>query len=165
VTFLVAIISGPFAILGAFFSGGQSAFGIAMVTVFGPMAEEVLKSATAMWVVEKRPFYFISRIQIAICLLASALVFAAVENVLYLTLYIDNPGAGIILWRWTICVGLHMSCSFIASFGLMRIWGDCMQNRTRPRISLGAPFLITAVIVHGLYNTIAVFMEATGFEF
>lgn len=153
---LMALAAGPWAFLGAFAtpitSDGQTAFGVLMITVIGPVSEEMMKVAMALWVVERRPFLFQSRLQIAVCVLAAAFFFSAVENVLYLKVYISDPSELLIRWRWTICVALHMGCSLIAGLGLMRIWQSTMETRTRPVLASGAAYMVTAMVIHGVYN-------------
>jgi len=64
-TIIVALVAGPLAILGALInSNNGGAFGIAMLTVVGPLSEEVMKTAALVWVVEKRPFLIHSPLQI-----------------------------------------------------------------------------------------------------
>ena len=125
----------------------------------------VMKIAATLWIVEKRPFLFRSRLQIAVCVLAGALVFAAVENVMYLEVYIAGPTPGLARWRWSVCVAMHMGCSLVAGLGLMRIWRRAMTTRSRPQLSSGAPYLMTAAIIHGTYNAFAVLLDAMDFRF
>lgn len=136
-----------------------------MLTIAGPVTEELLKAALALWIVEKRPFRFQSSLQIAVCLIASGLVFAAVENVLYLVVYIDDPSRELIWWRWTVCVALHAGCSLIAGLGLIRIWRQTMETKSRPQLALGAPYMATAIVIHGVYNAFCVALAVSGFEF
>lgn len=158
----LALSAGPFAIVGAFWGAGQSVFSIVMLTVFGPMVEELMKVGSATVVVEKWPFVFRSGGQIMLCALCGGLAFAAIENLLYLQVYVPNPSPRLVLWRWTVCVALHVFCSTIAGLGVRRVWLDCMSRQARPRMSLATPPLIAAVIIHGVYNSAALVMELTG---
>jgi hypothetical protein len=158
-TFGIALAAGPWALLGTFTGGGQSFAGLLMVTVFGPVLEEMMKIAAALWVVEKRPFLFRSPAQIVVCVLVSGLVFAAIENVLYIEVYTEDPSELLIQWRWSVCVALHMGCSLVAGLGLMRIWGRTMKRRTRPRLALGAGYMVAAMVIHGAYNSFAVLLS------
>jgi hypothetical protein len=164
-TFCIAIVAGPFAIVTALFGSGQTFFSILAIVLFAPLVEEIGKVAVALWAVEKRPFYFRSGLQIAICAAAGGLAFAVIENLLYLHVKIENPSAAIIQWRWTVCVALHVTCSLIASLGLIRIWRDAWTRRARPRLSLASPFLIAAMVVHGLYNGTVLILDLGGFGF
>lgn len=161
----IALLAGPWAIFGSLIGRGETAFGIAMVVVLGPVLEEIMKVAGALWIVEKRPFLFRTKLQIVLCVLTSGFVFAAVENVLYLYVYVAEPSRSLVLWRWTVCVALHMGCSMIAGLGLMRIWEHTITTRSKPQLPLGASFMITAIVVHGLYNSFAVLLAALDFQF
>ena len=165
VTAFVAALATPWAVLGAFSGTGQTVFSIAMITIVGPVVEETLKVSAALYVVEKKPFLFQSAVQIAVCAIAGGLSFAAIENLLYFHVYVKDPSALYIQWRWTVCVGLHVGCSFIAGLGLIRIWRETWRTQTRPKLSLGYPYLLTAVVIHGLYNTLAVGLHFADFRF
>ena len=77
VTLVIALAAGPWGVLGAISGSGSSSFGVLMVAVFGPVAEEITKVAAALWIVEKRPFLFRSFGQILICAACGGLAFAA----------------------------------------------------------------------------------------
>lgn len=155
---VIALGSGLWAVAGAMLGQVQSGsmFGLLVIVVFAPLAEEMLKASAALITIEKWPYVFRSPAQIILCCMAAALGFSVLENLLYLKLYIPDPTATIIWWRWTVCVLLHTSCSTIVSLGLVRIWRQTMTSGTAPRVSLGTPYIITAATVHGIYNFIAI---------
>lgn len=160
VTLAVVLAAGPWSIVGTFITGfGSGAISIIAITLVGPLTEEVMKTAAALWVVEKRPFLFTSRLQIMCCVMAAGLCFAVIENLLYLNVYISDPSRELVIWRWTVCVALHVGCTSISGLGLARIWKTTTNNLTPPQLSLGAPFLIAAVIIHSSYNTFAVILQ------
>lgn len=161
---LIAAAAGPWALFGALTRGGQSFFGILILTIFAPAVEEMMKVAAPLWVIEKRPYLFRSRVQIALCVLASGCVFAAIENVLYLNVYIAEPSDILVRWRWTAGMALHMGCSFVAGLGLMRIWSRTIRDRTMPMLSLGAPYMVIAMVIHGTYNAFALVVEMFDFQ-
>lgn len=162
VVLLVAAVSGPWAILGALWNSGNNTLSsLFMLAVVGPLSEEVMKSAGTLWVIEKRPYLFQSARQIMFCVLCSAFCFAAIENALYLLVYIDDPDDMIILWRWTICVALHMSCTAISGVGLTRIWSETMTHLKPPELSFWVPPLLVAATFHGIYNFTAFVFEAS----
>ncbi len=166
VTALVALAAGPWAILAAFLGAyDQAGWGIINVTVIGPLMEEAMKVAAALWVVEKKPFLFLSRLQIGYCALAGGFVFAVIENLLYLHVYVPDPPPALVQWRWTVCVALHMGCSLIAGLGLMRIWSHTITTKTKPHLALGAPYGLTAVVIHASYNGFAVLLSMMKFHF
>jgi len=156
VTLALALAAGPWAVLGAFYGSGQTAFSLIVIVLIGPTVEEVMKTAAAMYVIERRPFLFKSPVQIAVCVVAGALVFATLENLLYLNVYVPQPPVWLVRWRWSVCVALHVGCTLVAGLGLMRIWRDTWERRARPRLVLGFPYLVTAIVIHGTYNALAV---------
>ncbi len=156
VTLLVALAAGPWGVLGAFWTAsfgiGWQGVGLLAVVVFGPVTEEVTKIAAAWWVVEKRPYLFQSIPQILFCAACGGAAFAAIENLVYIYVYVPEHSLAFVQFRWTVCVGLHISCSLVAGLGLARVWDNAIRNRHRPKTALGIPWLVTAIIGHGLYN-------------
>lgn len=127
---------------------------------FVPVIEELAKALGPMLTLERRPFYFSGRGSLVALCAISGLVFAAIENLLYLNVYIPHPTAGIVLFRWTVCVALHVGCSTIAGLGLAREWRKAAerQGRADPRDAL--PLLATAMAIHGVYNLTVFFAAA-----
>ena len=165
ITALLVVIAGPLGVIGALSGGGGTWFALLTVIVFAPLVEEITKVAGALWVVERRPYWFRSRLQIVLCTLGGGLGFAAIENLLYLNVYVPDPPAALVVWRWTVCVALHMGCSLIAGMGLMAIWSKTTRTRTKPDLGVGSAYFVTAIVLHGSYNAFATFLELSGFEF
>lgn len=163
-SFLVALCAGPWAILGVFWGAGQTWISALAIVIFGPLAEEMMKIAAPLYIVEKRPYLFRSPLQIALCALASGLVFSALENLLYLRVYVPTPSSLLFTWRWTVCVWLHVGCTFISGLGLMRVWKDTWIRRARPRIQLASNYLIIATVIHGAYNGTMLLASMAGFR-
>lgn len=159
VTLLVACLSGPLAIIGALFSQTENVwFGPFIAILIAPITEELLKAMGALFIVEKRPFWFKSKSQILVCIVCGALGFAAIENVLYLRQSAFDFSQTIVIWRWTVCVLLHTGCSAIAATGVMKMWEHTTTNGTPPQLSITNPYLRNAMIVHGVYNLLATFV-------
>lgn len=164
VTLAVTAVAGPFAIIGTLLQGATGS-GLLMVVAIGPTIEEVMKVAVPVWIVEKRPWLYRSPFQILFCCFASGLAFAAVENVVYLNIYIENPSLGLAQWRWTVCMLLHASCSLIAGAGVSIMWKRFQQKQTPPDVSDAAAAILTAVTVHGVYNAAVTVLEVGGLTF
>jgi hypothetical protein len=161
----VVLVSGVFAVFGTFAAQSMYAGMLTGVTVIGPTTEEIMKIALVLWLVEKRPWLFRDGGQILLCALASGLAFAAVENVIYLNIYVPGPSPGLVAWRWTICVLLHAGCSTIAGFGAHRIWREFQRNHRAPILANGASWIVAAIVIHGLYNGTVTLMELSGLDF
>lgn len=179
VTLAVVLAAGPWGVLGAIIENTVAgAWGLIGIAVVAPVVEETMKVAIALWVIEKRPYLFRMPFQILLCALAGGLAFAFIENLIYLNVYI--PGAAetnggeytqaisspvltdLATWRWTVCTGLHATCSFFAGLGLIRMWSHAITHHTRPKIAHAAPMIVTAMIGHGLYNGMATIAELSG---
>lgn len=165
---VMALLGGPWAILGAFtgqsLGGTESRIGILGLVFLAPIMEEIMKVALPLWIVEKRPFYFANAGQIVLSVAACALCFSVVENLLYLSVYLVDPSTTVILWRWAVCTALHVGCSVIASLGLVRIWQDVWQRKAKARLHLAFRYLVTAAVVHGVYNGLAAIMAMLDFQ-
>lgn len=162
VTLAVALVAGPWGVLGALMAGGDSATGLTLVVLIGPITEEVMKVAAPLWVVEKKPYLFKSVGQILLCGAAGGAAFGFIENLMYLYVYIPEHSAKLAAWRWSVCMGLHMNCSFVAGVGVARIWYNAVRERHRPQLWLGLPWLFIAMVAHGAYNGATVVAEAMG---
>ncbi|PCI08447.1 hypothetical protein COB72_08290 [bacterium] len=166
-TGIMAACSGLFAVVGALMSN-STAFGMTgqiqffAVVIFAPVVEEVMKTSLLLWGVEQKPYLFRSPKQLMIIGAFSGLVFASVENVLYLKVYIDDPSPFIVLWRWTVCVGLHTTTTAIATLGLVKIWQRVMRTGQFARAELGARYLFIAILLHALYNGSMYFLGVFG---
>lgn len=165
-TLLIVVAAGPWGVFGALTEGFASnqggGFALVAVTIVGPVTEEIMKIAIALWVVEKRPYLFKSIPQILICAVAGGLAFAGIENLMYLNVYIPHAGFGLAAWRWTVCTGLHMNCSLVMGIGLARIWDNAVRLRQKPQLGLGMPWFFTAMAGHGLYNFLVFVAEMAG---
>jgi hypothetical protein len=150
---LLSLVAGPWAVLGALASALEWSLGWLSIAVLGPTVEEVMKLAAAAYIVERRPYIFRSPAQILLCAGLAGLVFAAIENVMYLHVYIDQPSAALAAWRWSVCVALHVGCSLIAGVGLARVWQRVWTTRRPADLGVGTGWLIAAIIIHGAYNT------------
>lgn len=156
ITLAIVILGGPLGILGALTTsaelGAASGPQWVMMALVAPVTEEITKIAAALWVVEKRPFWFKSMWQILLAALAGGALFGVIENLIYLHIYIPDAPASLARWRWTVCVGLHMTCSFVAGVGLVRIWDNALREQHPPILGLGMPWFVIAMAGHGIYN-------------
>jgi len=161
---VAVLLGGPWSVLATLMR--TQSYGLASrlsmlftIVVFGPAVEEVMKIAAAAYVVEQRPHWFQRESQLMFSAAGSGFVFAAIENFIYLVIYFPNPPIEMILWRWTICVALHVGCSLTASRGLVLVWQQAIREYRKPRITRSLPMLTWAIVIHGSYNACAFFYE------
>lgn len=166
ITLLIILSAGPWGVLGALMSQsgatGIGFSGLLAAVILAPITEEITKVATALWAVEKRPYWFKSAWQIMLTAAAGGLAFAAIENLIYLNIYAPGKGPEFAAWRWTVCTALHLTCSSVAGVGLVRIWRGSVRNLRRPELADGMPFFAAAMVMHGLYNAAVTLGELTG---
>jgi hypothetical protein len=162
VTVLVACAAGPWGVLGAFAGANATGFALLAMCVFGPIAEEVSKVAAAMWIVEKRPYCYLSGAQILFCAACGGLAFASIENLIYMYVYVPDHSREFVAFRWTVCVALHMSCSTMAGLGLVKVWRESITNLQKPRLELAYSWMATAMVCHGIYNFTVTILQLTG---
>ncbi len=160
---LVALFSGPLAIIGTLISGHGG--GILRSTVFGPTIEEMLKIGVLAFLVETRPYLLRGAWQIRVAALASALAFATIENLVYIFWYLDDPSRSLVLWRWSVCTSLHVVATCIAAQGIVRVYTRSHRTLARPDLAHGFRWLVAAIALHALYNAVVLGMEAAGHAF
>jgi len=161
--FAICLLGGPLAAISAMAFGNPTSLGGVMtMIVIAPILEEIVKIGLPLVLLEIKPYLFSSRFQIITAAMMGGLFFSVIENILYLEVYIPNPSEAIIQWRWTICTAMHVGATTVASFGLVRVWRDGDIKLQKPQISKGFPLFISAMVIHGGYNTIALIMEYTG---
>ncbi|RKY05847.1 MAG: hypothetical protein DRP65_12545 [Planctomycetota bacterium] len=160
---LAALLGGPFAVLGAFMGGTGAWYGWLYIIVFGPVIEEILKQSGMIYLLEKRPYRVFASWQFVFSASVSALVFATIENLLYIYVYpspskFANPET-YACYRWTVCTGMHLGCSMIASVGMIRVWKKQLANGKVADISVAHGFFCVAICIHGVYNLGALIFE------
>ena len=152
----LCVASGLFAVVCAF-AKGVLGLGFFAVAVGAPVVEEMAKVVLPMMWLEKEPWRFRGASSIAFSCMASALVFATMENLLYFHVYIprDTLGDGIIQYRLTVCTLMHLGCTAVSSCGLVRAWWAAKEGRCIFCAAPVTPYLVVAMAIHGLYNAVA----------
>ena len=162
VTVLAAVLGGPFAVLGAIYSGQQGTGPVIYAVVFAPVIEELLKQSGMTFVLEKKPYRVFASWQFLLAGLVSGFVFGAIENFVYMGRFaaVLSPRdlARLAAYRWTVCTSLHVVCAAIASQGLVRVWKKHAREGGPVELAAALPWFVVAMVVHGLYNLAAVFI-------
>ena len=162
----VALVAGSFAIIGAMIKGVDILFTLNPIVsivvrffyiiLYGPVIEELLKQSGMIYLLEKKPYRIFSAGQFVAAGAISALVFASLENLLYIHFYAKGLAiqdfSAFCWYRWTVCTSLHVSCSVIASLGLVRVWKKQCADGRAADLSIGFYWFAAAMILHGLYN-------------
>ena len=163
VAFLAAILAGPFAILGGFMATRQGWYGVLYMVVFAPVLEELLKQSGMIYLLEEKPYRVFAGWQFVFSALVSAFVFASVENILYLNVYINTAALKdpqmFARFRWTVCTGVHMLCSVIASLGMIRVWKKQLRDGKAADLNVAFAYFAVAMAIHGAYTLASLFLN------
>ena len=148
--------SGAFAVFCAFAKGALG-LGHVAVAVGAPVVEETAKVVLPLMWLEKEPWRFRGIGAIVTACLASSLVFATIENLLYFNVYIpkEKLTAGIVTYRLTACTLMHVCCTMVSAYGLARAWLEAKKGLCAFSAAAVTPYLVVAMVVHGLYNAAA----------
>jgi RsiW-degrading membrane proteinase PrsW (M82 family) len=163
VTLLVAAVSGPLAVVGALVTADPGFGRYLYVLVFGPVVEELAKQAGMIYLLERKPWRLFAAWQFVFSAVVAGFAFSAIENVLYVTVYAADAGpeaqARLAAFRWAVCTPMHIACATIASFGLIRAWWKSIHESRPADLSTAFPMVVLAMLVHGSYNLVAVFLD------
>lgn len=160
--FLMAVIGGALGILGAIFQEFQTTATYLLLPFLGaPIIEEALKPSglylTLLW----WPRALNNQLFTAILCSISGLVFGVIESLVYVTVYVEDPSDGFILYRFTVTLALHAVASFVVGLGINQRILDWAAGRARlPKSSRN--FYIAGVAIHAIYNTSAVILSIAG---
>lgn len=153
---LIPAASGAFAIVCTF-AKGAIGLGLVAVAVGAPVVEETAKVVLPLMLLEKRPWLYRGTSAIFTACIASALVFASIENLLYIKVYIPEKELteALIRYRLVVCTLLHVACTAISALGLATAWRKAKRRRSEFNMAATTPYLATAMAIHVVYNAIA----------
>jgi RsiW-degrading membrane proteinase PrsW (M82 family) len=164
-TAVAALLGGPFSVLGAIMGSGQGVLAAVYVVLLGPVAEEMLKPAGAIVLLERKPWHLRSAWQVVFIAVASALGFATIENLIYEHVYLSSlPAeklAEVMTLRWTFTAPMHVLATFLASVGLLRVWRRVEEGATAS-LAPAYPWFAAAMVLHGGFNLTALLRESFG---
>ncbi len=151
--------SGVFAVLCALAKGALG-FGFLAVVIGAPVVEEMAKVVLLLMWLEKAPWRFRSAGTLVFACLASALVFSAIENLLYLRVYIPREMVedGLVHFRLVVCTAVHVGCTAVSACGVLRAWREARDGRRGFSSMAVTPYLVVAMVMHGIYNAAAVLL-------
>ena len=150
VAMLIPLAGIPLAVACALFTVEYA--GLAYFAAFGPAASEVLKVAIVAMLIERHSTLIRSPRQILCMTIGTALLFSVVQNVIDLSIYFKSPSLELVLYRWVICVLLHVACTAIATQGLIAVWRRTRHERRQFSITGAFPAVALAIGVHAVYN-------------
>ncbi|MEM1059595.1 MAG: PrsW family glutamic-type intramembrane protease [Verrucomicrobiota bacterium] len=167
---LAGLCGGLFAVFGAFavyfVASPATTIGVITIVIIAPVSEEILKQSGMVYLLEFKPFRVRARWQVFLGGFIAALVFATIENLLYIHVYVrpaevDNFEA-FVRYRWVVCTSLHVLCTLVTSIGLGLVWERIHRRHDPPDLQIAYPFFFIGMVLHGLYNLSVVLAESAG---
>lgn len=140
----------------------QRPMGVLLLVVVAPAVEEICKPLALVFLLDKRPRWLRSRAEILVLAGLSGLIFASLENLLYLFWSHPDGGTGFVLWRLTVCTGLHLATSTVFGFGLAAMWRHILARGGHFDIDVCFRYYLAATILHGSYNGLMLILTWTG---
>lgn len=159
--YLIGLVGGVGGVLAAFL---RELAMISPLTIYlvAPAVEEICKPLIVVFLIELRPHWLRrGRHVIAICLL-SALVFATIENMLYLHVSHPTNVAFFMFWRYVICTAMHLIASLVMALGLAKALRGRLDNGERFDFDRIMKYYVAAVVIHAAYNTTVTVLGLSG---
>ena len=163
---LIAIVGSGGGVAAAMLKSSAMAFdpmiGILLLVVVAPAVEEICKPLAIVFLLDKRPHWLRGPGEIMILAACSALVFATLENLLYI--FVNNPNgpAAFVIFRLTICTLLHVTASTVFGAGLAKMWRHIRDKGGHFDIDVCFKYYVTAVVIHGGYNAAVLILTWAG---
>ncbi len=158
--FAVAAGGGILGILGAAIQEMTQGWLLAAFAA-APMIEEVMKPTGVYLLLVRWPTLLTSRLYTASLAAVGGLVFAVIENIVYLNIYFPEHTQDLVLFRYSAGLPLHVVCSFILGFGINQKLLASIRGEI-PFLQGNRKYFITAMVIHSLFNITVTVLAALG---
>lgn len=136
--------------------------GFLLAVLVAPAIEEVCKPIGVILMLEKRAHWLRSGRQVVMLAVLGSLVFATLENLVYVHVYHPKGGSLFVLWRYAVCTGMHVCASAVFGVGLAKMWRHIRQTGGTFDIDHIFRYYVAAVAIHAAYNSIVVILHYAG---
>ncbi len=156
----MAVAGGLLGIIGAFIQELRGA-NLFLGFLAAPVVEEALKPAGVYILQVKWPRLLPNQLFTATLSGISGMVFGLVESTVYVKVYFPHHSHALVVFRYTVDVGLHTLCSFIVGLGINQRLIDSAEGKV-PFLQGSRVYYITAIAIHSLFNITVVALIALG---
>ena len=136
--------------------------GVLLLVAVAPAVEEICKPLAIVFLLDKRPRWLRSPWEIIALAAVSAVVFATLENLLYIFVNYRQGSAAFVLYRLTVCTAVHVAASVVFGFGLVKMWRHIRASGGRFDIDVCFRYYVAAAVIHGCYNGTAFLLTWLG---
>lgn len=133
--------------------------------VLAPVVGEVLKVTVGSIVIERRSFWLQSRAQLYLMTMGAAMLFAVVQNTVYLTVFYKTAPIELVAWRWIGGPLMHMLFTAVATSGLALVWEQARREERPPSVTLAYPRVLAAILLHAGCNFCVLSWGLMGYGF
>ncbi len=141
------------------------ATGFLPFVIIGPAASELAKIAGALTIVERRHTPLRSRFQLYAMTIGTALIFAAVQNLIYLKVFTTATPVEVTAFRWTVGMSLHALCTGVATHGLASVWAATAIDGRKAKLTSAIRWLVVSITLHAVFNGIVFSRGWAGYGF
>lgn len=158
--YLLGVVGGLAGTVAAIYQEFLHAFWLVVVLV-GPAIEEACKPIGVILILEKFPHWLRSRKQVLLMAVLGALVFATLENLIYVHVYHPEAGTRFVALRYAVCTSVHVAATAVFGAGLAKMWRRIRETGGSFDIDVIFRYYVGAVAIHAAYNTTVVILELT----
>jgi len=157
---LIAMIGGLFGTLAAAYENSGYGWYVGAFLA-APIIEESVKPCGVYWLYARRPQALSGQLYTACLAGLAGLIFGIIESLIYVAIYLseyDELDPTFVIWRFTVCLALHTTCSFIVGWGINENLVAWVRGQV-PFLEGNRKFFFTAMTIHSLYNISAWILE------
>lgn len=158
---VVALVGGVLGIAGAAVQELAAGGAYLIIFVGAPVIEEAMKPAGVYLLLIRWPQALRGQLYTAVLAALAGLAFGAIESLLYVTLYVGDPAQWFVIYRFSVPLALHGAASFVYGLGINRGLIDWAAGGG-PFPKPARNFYLAAVLMHGVFNTVAFSLELSG---
>lgn len=160
--YLLGLLGGVAGVPAAAFEEIHYGPSLLVVALIGPAIEEICKPIGVVFMLDKRAHWLRSPTQVVLLTVLGAIVFATLENILYVHVGHPGGGAGFVVYRYTVCTAMHVVASTVFGLGLVRMWRHVRVHGGRFDIDVCFRYYVAAVAIHAGYNSTMILLGWTG---
>ena len=158
---LLALLGGAFGIFGAFAQEFRAG-GLLLLPFLGaPIIEELVKPSGVYLLLARWPRLLRGQLHTALLAAVAGLSFGVIEAVVYVTLYVPDPPAWFVTYRFTVPLFLHATASFIVGLGINRGLLDWARAGS-PLPKATRNFYLAGIGLHAAFNTVTTALSLAG---
>jgi RsiW-degrading membrane proteinase PrsW (M82 family) len=161
VVYLLALLGGVAGTLAAVWEEWTRGVWLLVVLV-APAIEEICKPIAIVLMLEKRPHWLRSGTEVVLLALVGSAVFSTLENVIYIYVYAPGEGLAFAVFRFTVCLGMHLIATAVFAVGLAKMWRTIRRTGRAFDIDYCFKYYVAAVVIHAAYNATVTILARTG---